>query len=157
MKFIERLSEGHKNICIDMKSRLRINWQPNFTHFEYSDPFLAAFIVTIHRSSCSLVPAYWHWMELFKNNFQGTKTEEFLFSQLQSLYVVLFKNDVKNVIWKKMFNRPLCFMLMQTNMNILWLSLVQTGSDIKILRYWLKIFYRWKIIGGGTFYQLVHF
>ena len=39
LKFIERLSEGHKNICIDMKSRLGINWQPNFTHFEYSDPF----------------------------------------------------------------------------------------------------------------------
>ena len=49
----------------------------------------------------------------------------------------------------RFLNRPLCFMLMWTNMNILWSSLVQTGSDIKILRYRVKMFYRWKIIGGG--------
>ena len=49
----------------------------------------------------------------------------------------------------RFLNRPLCFMLMWTNMNILWSSLVQTGSDIKILRFRVKMFYRWKIIGGG--------
>ena len=36
VEIIERLSEGHKNICIDMKSRPGSHWQPNFTHFEYS-------------------------------------------------------------------------------------------------------------------------
>ena len=66
---------GHKNICIDMKSRPGINWEPNFVHFEYSDPFWS-FIVTIHN---------------YSNCFSGTVQKIWKFGQKRNFYSILKK------------------------------------------------------------------
>ena len=56
LKFIERLSEGHKNICIDMRSRLGINWQPNFHPFWIFWPELFWLLLWLFTASVTL---YW--------------------------------------------------------------------------------------------------
>ena len=148
LKFIERLSEGHKNICIDMRSRLGINWQPNFHPFWIFWPELFWLLLWLFTASVTL---YWAGAVQSLNSLNISFAEIlmpdkevellspfFLFLCFKS-WICNVKNEDCCIHSKSCQNMwtDLRRMLMGSYMNILWSSagnLVQS-SDIKILRY----------------------